>query len=136
MRLTDSVAEAAKAAGWQVAVVFSYIVKHATTQILEPKFLNWLRVGVQFDGRQVEPERGEEPLAVAEGDAADVAAVIAELEEEMQEAAGKLEFERAALIRDQINALKSGDYKRGAKPVASSPARKRGGGSRPTRRNH
>jgi excinuclease ABC subunit B len=81
-------------------------------------------------------ERGEEPLAVAEGDAADVAAVIAELEEEMQEAATKLEFERAALIRDQINALKSGDFKRGAKPGASSPARKRGGGMRPMRRNH
>ena len=44
----------------------------------------------------------------------DVAAVIAELEDEMQEAAGRLEFERAALLRDQINALKSGDYKRAA----------------------
>ena len=32
----------------------------------------------------------------------------------MQEAAGRLEFERAALIRDQINALKSGDYRRSA----------------------
>ena len=41
----------------------------------------------------------------------DVAAVIAELEDDMQEAANKLEFERAALLRDQINALKSGDYK-------------------------
>ncbi|HWA29196.1 MAG TPA: excinuclease ABC subunit UvrB [Lacunisphaera sp.] len=49
----------------------------------------------------------------------DVAAVIAELEEEMQEAANKLEFERAALLRDQVNALKSGDYKSvGAKPAA------------------
>jgi excinuclease ABC subunit B len=53
----------------------------------------------------------------------------------MQEAATKLEFERAALIRDQINALKSGDYKRGAKPAASSPPKKRGGGSRPMRKN-
>jgi excinuclease ABC subunit B len=41
----------------------------------------------------------------------DVAAVIAELEDDMQEAANKLEFERAALLRDQINSLKSGDYK-------------------------
>jgi len=41
----------------------------------------------------------------------DVAAVIAELEDDMQVAANKLEFERAALLRDQINALKSGDYK-------------------------
>jgi excinuclease ABC subunit B len=65
-------------------------------------------------------ERGEEPLAVAEGDAADVAAVIAELEEEMQEAATKLEFERAALIRDQINALKSGDFRKSASKTAKS----------------
>ena len=49
-------------------------------------------------------------LAVAES-AGDVAAVIAELEEEMQEAANRLEFERAALLRDQINSLKSGDFK-------------------------
>ncbi len=45
-------------------------------------------------------------------DPSDVAAVIAELEEEMQEAAGRLEFEKAALIRDQIDALKSGKFKK------------------------
>jgi excinuclease ABC subunit B len=66
---------------------------------------------------------------VAEGDDADVAAVIAELEEEMQEAAGKLEFERAAVIRDQINSLKSGDYKRGPKPALAAKKN----GSRPRR---
>ena len=49
----------------------------------------------------------------------EVAAVIAELEEEMQEAANKLEFERAALLRDQVNALKSGDYKSVGKKEAS-----------------
>jgi excinuclease ABC subunit B len=48
----------------------------------------------------------------------DVAAVMAELEEEMQEAAGRLEFERAALLRDQINALKSGDYRKGGPGAA------------------
>ena len=51
-------------------------------------------------------------LALAESSADEVAAVIAELEEEMQSAADKLEFERAALLRDQINSLKSGDYKK------------------------
>ncbi|HEY8993992.1 MAG TPA: excinuclease ABC subunit UvrB [Lacunisphaera sp.] len=49
----------------------------------------------------------------------DVAAVIAELEDEMQVAANKLEFERAALLRDQINALKSGDYKSTGKKEAA-----------------
>jgi excinuclease ABC subunit B len=38
----------------------------------------------------------------------DTAAVIGELEDEMAEAAGRLEFERAALLRDQIALLRSG----------------------------
>jgi len=33
---------------------------------------------------------------------------VSDLEEEMRDAASKLEFERAALIRDQIGQLKSG----------------------------
>ena len=56
--------------------------------------------------------KGAPSLALAESSADEVAAVIAELEEEMQSAADKLEFERAALLRDQINSLKSGDYKK------------------------
>ncbi len=55
-----------------------------------------------------------EPMAAEAVD--DVAAVIAELEEEMQEAAGRLEFERAAVLRDQVNSLRSGDYKQAARP--------------------
>ncbi len=55
---------------------------------------------------------GEEEQVAESAD--DVAAVVAELEDEMQAAAARLEFERAALLRDQINALKSGDYKKGA----------------------
>jgi excinuclease ABC subunit B len=37
-----------------------------------------------------------------------VVEVLRELEEEMQEAAAKLEFEKAALLRDQIMELKKG----------------------------
>ena len=67
----------------------------------------------------------KEEVAVAEN-MDDVAAVIAELEDEMQEAAGRLEFERAALLRDQINALKSGDYKKAARSKATAyPKRRR-----------
>jgi excinuclease ABC subunit B len=67
----------------------------------------------------------DEPAVAEKVD--DVAAVIAELEDEMAEAAAKLEFERAALLRDQINALKSGDYKKAAQRPASAkyPARSR-----------
>ena len=63
--------------------------------------------------------RDEAPVA-AVGEDNDVAAVIAELEDEMQEAAEALEFERAALLRDQIKALKSGEYR---KPQSGAPAK-------------
>ncbi len=48
-----------------------------------------------------------DPVSVAEaqGDE-DVATIIAELEEEMLSAAAELQFERAAVLRDQIEALK------------------------------
>ncbi|MAS93400.1 MAG: excinuclease ABC subunit B [Verrucomicrobiales bacterium] len=48
----------------------------------------------------------EDSLVAESGEDVDTLSVIRELEEEMQEAATKLEFERAALIRDQINKLK------------------------------
>ena len=59
----------------------------------------------------------DEPVVAESVD--DVAAVIAELEDEMAEAAGKLEFERAALLRDQINTLKSGHFTKAARLPAS-----------------
>ncbi len=73
-------------------------------------------------------KRDEEP-APAVGEDNDVAAVIAELEEEMQAAAEALEFERAALLRDQVKALRTGEYRKpaaGAKPAKLYGAPKRG----------
>jgi excinuclease ABC subunit B len=55
----------------------------------------------------------------------DVAAVIAELEQEMADAAGRLEFERAAILRDQINALRSGDYRKAVTPSSKEYPRAR-----------
>jgi len=67
---------------------------------------------------------GEDPLAVAEGVGdGDVARVLAELEEEMLDAARQLEFERASVLRDQIAALRSGE---GMAAVASKPGRGKG----------
>jgi excinuclease ABC subunit B len=80
-----------------------------------------------YDGTGDRPDE----LAVAEN-VDDVAAVVAELEEEMQEAAGRLEFERAAVLRDQINALKSGDYRKPA--LAPGTTRKNGVIGRKARR--
>ncbi len=79
-----------------------------------------------YDGSGNQPE---DALA-AEGSADDVAAVIAELEQEMQEAAGRLEFERAALLRDQVNALKSGDFRKVPKRVEKAYPKRGSGGAR------
>ncbi|MDQ8205408.1 excinuclease ABC subunit UvrB [Pelagicoccus sp. SDUM812003] len=58
----------------------------------------------------MEDEESPMPM-VSEDD--DVQAVIDELTREMDDAAAKLEFEKAALLRDQIDALKSGEFKSG-----------------------
>ena len=55
----------------------------------------------------------ETPFTVSEDE--DVETVINEITVEMDEAASKLEFERAALLRDQIDALRSGDFSSGKK---------------------
>ncbi len=72
-----------------------------------------------FDGADA-----DEAAAVSENPD-DVAAVIAELEDEMTEAASRLEFEKAALIRDQVDALKSGNYRKmgGKAPRKLRPTR-------------
>ena len=87
--------------------------EHNETHGITPKSVkravqDSLRIYVR--GKEVESSVLQES-----GDDLDTVNVIRELEEEMQEAAQKLEFERAALIRDQINELKK---KSGEKPLA------------------
>lgn len=55
-------------------------------------------------------EPDEHDLLAAEDDGRDVAEVIADMEEEMLEAARELQFEKAAMIRDQIEILQSGKH--------------------------
>ena len=69
------------------------------------------------EGKEIETAM----VADSSGDLDDLA-VLKELEEEMQEAAVKLEFERAALIRDQINTLR----KKIGEPQLKSPSAKKG----------
>ncbi|TVP79616.1 MAG: excinuclease ABC subunit UvrB [Puniceicoccaceae bacterium] len=63
---------------------------------------------------------------LAESDDRDVASVIAEMEEEMLEAARKLEFEKAAMIRDQIETLQSGKHGGGRTGAAKTKSRAKG----------
>lgn len=70
--------------------------------------------------------RRDEPAeTLAENAAEDVAAVIAELEQDMAEASARLEFERAAVLRDQIEALRSGDVRKAAALQSGSAGRGR-----------
>jgi len=66
--------------------------------------------GIQSSLHDADYKEGSKDGLVAElnGDE-DVAAVISELEIEMEDAASALEFEKAALLRDQIKALRSGE---------------------------
>lgn len=77
-------------------------------------------------------ERGRESadkinqsLVAEDAETYDKVRVIAELEEEMREASSRLEFERAAHLRDQITALKGDKPSLPTKPV-KYPAAKRG----------
>ena len=76
---------------------------------------------------------GEKDEVMVEESLEDVKAVIAELEAEMITASGKLEFERAAVLRDQVEALHSGDYKKAAKPKSKTTYGKSSGGRKKSR---
>ncbi len=73
-------------------------------------------------GASYDQEAGDDFL-VAESDDRDVASVIAEMEEEMLEASRKLEFEKAAMIRDQIETLQTGKHGGGSTGAAKSKPR-------------
>jgi excinuclease ABC subunit B len=74
--------------------------------------------------------KGSEPdgMMREDGSAFDVGELIRELEHDMAEAAGRLEYERAALLRDQINELKTGTS------PSSLPARRKVAYRKPSRK--
>ncbi len=81
---------------------------------------------LQAPGKRYEQKEDDVIGLLAESDDRDVAEVIAEMEEEMLEAARQLQFEKAALIRDQIETLQSGQHGGGESGAAKSkPYRKR-----------
>lgn len=77
-----------------------------------------VRRGVQEGLRLAAPEAAAS-ARVAEGADEDVEEVIRQLQQEMVEASQALEFERAALLRDQIRELKAGGI-----PSAKTPPKK------------
>ncbi|HBR94168.1 MAG TPA: excinuclease ABC subunit B [Opitutae bacterium] len=82
--------------------------------------------GLQAPGKRYDEREDDVIGLLAESDDRDVAEVIAEMEEEMLEAARKLEFEKAAMIRDQIETLQSGKHGGGESGAAKGkPCKKR-----------
>jgi excinuclease ABC subunit B len=71
---------------------------------------------------------GETSMLQEGGANFDVGELIRELESDMAEAAGRLEYERAALLRDQINELKTGTS------PSSLPARRKVSYKKPSRK--
>jgi excinuclease ABC subunit B len=72
--------------------------------------------------------KGETSMLQEGGANFDVGELIRELESDMAEAAGRLEYERAALLRDQINELKTGTS------PSSLPARRKVSYKKPSRK--
>ena len=59
-----------------------------------------------------------------------VSELIHELEDQMEKAAKNLEFERAALLRDQVQELKERGTIKPGKPISYAPVKKKGAGKR------
>ncbi|MEN8734117.1 MAG: UvrB/UvrC motif-containing protein, partial [Lentimonas sp.] len=79
---------------------------------------------LQAPGKRYDETEGHDLLAAEDGDR-DIAEVIAEMEEEMLEAARQLQFEKAAMIRDQIETLQSGKHGGGASGSAKAKPKKK-----------
>ena len=80
-------------------------------------------MSLQTPGKKYAQE-GDADLAVAEASDKEVAIVLAEMEEAMLEAARKLEFEKAAMLRDQMDVLQSGKADPSTGALKSKPGRK------------
>ena len=122
--MTGSLRRALEVTSYRREKQLSYNREHGITP-------RGVRRGDQSSLHRRDPAEEEEPLRVAEGVGnGDVAAVIAELEEEMQQASLDLEFERAAVLRDQIQALRGGEATVPAKNGGPAPKRSKARKSR------
>jgi excinuclease ABC subunit B len=121
-QITDSIQRTIDITNYRREKQLAYNAEHGIT----PRSV---KRGIQASLHDADWEQRKQAAIVAEPGASDaeVATVIAELESEMQEAAESLEFERAALLRDQIKTLRSGEFRLPAEAGASGrPPRNRG----------
>ncbi len=115
-KITDSIRRTQEVTSARRAKQIAYNLEHGITpRSVKRSQQSSLHV---YDGSGKRDEETSD--ALGEGGAEDVAAVIAELEQDMADASARLEFERAAVLRDQINALRSGDFRKAARIKSDS----------------
>lgn len=119
--MTGSIQETLKTTEYRRDKQLAYNLEHGIT----PKSVQrGIDESLHAPGKSYDQDK-DSSLVVAESDGKAVAEVIAEMEEEMLEAARKLEFEKAAMIRDQIETLQSGKYGGGDAGAAKAKPRKK-----------
>ena len=120
--ITDSIRQTLETTAYRREKQLAYNVEHKITPRSVQRGLD---ESLQAPGKQYDQE--DHSGVVEEDDTRDRAAVIAELEEEMLEAAGNLAFEKAAIIRDQIEQLQGGADQAPAARGKAKKGRKRSG---------
>lgn len=122
--ITKSIQKALETTGSRREKQLAYNKEHGITPVGVKRVID---DSLKAPGKRYDQEE-DEAFMLSEDSDRDVATVIAEMEEEMLEAARQLQFEKAAMIRDQIETLQSGKHGGGASGGAKSkPKKKRKG---------
>jgi excinuclease ABC subunit B len=119
--LTNSIQQTLEVTGARREKQLAYNAEHNITPVGVKRSID---ESLQAPGKRYDESEGHDLLVAESGDV-DVAHVIAELETEMLEAAQKLEFEKAAMIRDQIETLQTGKHGGGSSGGAKAKPHKR-----------
>ncbi|CAA6678330.1 MULTISPECIES: excinuclease ABC subunit UvrB [unclassified Lentimonas] len=119
--MTNSINQTLEVTGARREKQLAYNTEHGITPAGVKRSID---ESLQAPGKRYDETEGHDLLAAESGDI-DVAHVIAELESEMLEAAQKLEFEKAAMLRDQIDTLQTGKHGGGATGSAKAKPHKR-----------
>ena len=102
--------------------------EHGITPVSIVKSLEEVRLSTRVaDARTEKPSREAPAPARDLHDPAQRAALMAELERQMREAAANLDFERAAQLRDELNELRAADAPEVRRPARAAPGRGRRG---------
>jgi len=121
-RITGSMQRALEEMDRRRAIQRVYNLEHGITPVSIVKSMEEVRLSTHVaDARTERPDPKAAQERIDLRDPAKRAAAITSLERQMREAAANLEFELAAMLRDQLNELKAA----GAPDVRRAPARLR-----------